>query len=438
MNTLHNQTLFSAIRNHPQPPSPDELSVRRKLSTSAQSSQHVDVSDRGCLGLDGQISYGTEKFPYALLKAALHLTNAGSAGISLLEHNNGAETLRCTYVAGAYKSLRGRTAPHHLSPCGLTMESGMPQLFSYPRRFFPGTKNLQFPIVELLVVPLPSPARAIQGTIWIIAHDKRIKFGPDVMRRMTSLAELTASALSGIALMTAEREARGHAEQQIEDRTHALRLLSRRLMQVQDEEHRRIARDLHDSVGQQLAALAMNLSLMENADRSTLRSLISESKKAVQEGMLETRTISHLLHPPLLDEAGIASAARIFVEEFSRRSGMPVEWEIPEDFKRLPTLIETALFRVLQECLTNIHRHSGSSKASVSLTCDKISVTLTIRDYGKGLPEHVARALRDRGRGLGVGLTGMRERMRELNGTLKVNSNSGGTTVTAIAPLNPR
>jgi len=318
------------------------------------------------------------------------------------------------------------------------MDSGMPQSFRYPRQFFSRTKSLQLPIVELLVLPLPISAGEIQGTIWIIAHDGQTQFGPEVIRVMTILAELTASALSGITLMRAEREAREQAEVQIEDRTHALRLLSRRLMQVQDEEHRRIARDLHDSVGQQLAALAMNLSLMESADNSKLTSLISESNKAVQEGILEIRTISHLLHPPLLDEAGIASAARIFIEEFSRRSGMPVECEIPEDFKRLPILIETALFRVLQECLTNIHRHSGTSKASVSLDCDQTSATLIIRDYGKGLPAHVVRALRDGGKGLGIGLTGMRERMRELDGTLKLYSNTGGTTLAAIAPLKQR
>jgi two-component system, NarL family, sensor kinase len=140
----------------------------------------------------------------------------------------------------------------------------------------------------------------------------------------------------------------------------------------------------------------------------------------------ETRTLSHLLHPPLLDEAGFASAARDYVEEFARRSGIEVgiSLDLPD---RLPSDTEILLFRVLQESLTNIHRHSGSSRAKIRVSIDGETVNLEIRDYGHGIPQEVLESFKTSGNGVGVGLAGIRERLREVDGKLDISSSSDGT-----------
>jgi two-component system NarL family sensor kinase len=152
----------------------------------------------------------------------------------------------------------------------------------------------------------------------------------------------------------------------------------------------------------------------------------------------ETRTISHLLHPPLLDETGFTSAARWYVEGFAKRSGIPTGLDIPEDLGRLPEPLELALFRVLQEALTNVHRHSKSARADVSLRAFRNEVVLRIRDYGKGIPLDVLdRFRRNRAHG-GVGLAGMRERIHELGGRLEMDSDSDGTEILVKLPSSGR
>ncbi|HKR93786.1 MAG TPA: ATP-binding protein, partial [Candidatus Angelobacter sp.] len=149
----------------------------------------------------------------------------------------------------------------------------------------------------------------------------------------------------------------------------------------------------------------------------------------------ETRTLSHLLHPPLLDEAGFASAASWFVAGFSQRSGIPVTLDLPPDLQRLPDMIEIALFRVLQESLTNVHRHSGAKSAEISVEVDAEQVTIEIRDHGHGMPAHIIRQIEAETSKLGVGLAGMRERIHELGGRFLVSSSNRGTTVQATIPL---
>ncbi len=149
----------------------------------------------------------------------------------------------------------------------------------------------------------------------------------------------------------------------------------------------------------------------------------------------ETRTISHLLHPPLLDRVGFSSAARWYLQGFSERSGVEVLVDIPENLGRLPRPLELGLFRVLQESLTNIHRHSKSSKAEVSLKVLPDHVRLQVKDFGKGIPREMLEAFRTRGMSSGVGLTGMRERIRDLGGRLDIQSDSANTVVTVTLPL---
>ncbi|MGA9473048.1 MAG: ATP-binding protein [Terriglobales bacterium] len=206
-----------------------------------------------------------------------------------------------------------------------------------------------------------------------------------------------------------------------------------RLQTMQDEERRRLARELHDSVGQTLAALSMNIGIAQ-AQSHKLDTLgaraVSENAHLVDQVSREIRTISHLLHPPLLDVAGLASALRWYVDGFSERSHIKVDLEIPKDFGRLPDEMEIAIFRIVQECLTNIHRHSASPTATIRLIQEGDRLTIQVQDHGKGIPLEKQRALIESGLG-GVGFAGMRERLRQLGGTLEIRSEGRGTLVGA-------
>jgi signal transduction histidine kinase len=203
--------------------------------------------------------------------------------------------------------------------------------------------------------------------------------------------------------------------------------LSVLVMTMQDEERRKFARELHDSLGQNLTAakiLADQLIRRLPGETGLL-----ELQNIVTETLTETRTISHLLHPPLLDELGFATAARWFIEGYAKRTGIPVSVDIPDEPQRLTRILELTLFRVLQEALTNIHRHSKSKKAEVSYTVSGNEIKLQVRDFGVGIPAETLRTFTSDGSRVGIGLAGMRERIREQGGILNVNSGPTGTTV---------
>jgi len=209
-----------------------------------------------------------------------------------------------------------------------------------------------------------------------------------------------------------------------------LRELSVRLIAVQDFERRRIARELHDCTGQTVAVLKMNLDrLAELGQLSPEQTgLVSESIALVEAMSKQVRTISYLLHPPLLDEIGLVSALRGLVEGFSQRSGIEVSFRIDENFNQLTSEEEISIYRIVQECLTNIHRHSGSPTARMRVEKHAAEIQIEIQDDGRGMPEKIAN-------GSGVGLFGMRERARQLGGTLEIKSNGKGTTVFARLPF---
>jgi PAS domain S-box-containing protein len=217
----------------------------------------------------------------------------------------------------------------------------------------------------------------------------------------------------------------------------SLRLLSGQLLQLQDQERRRIARELHDSAGQLLAALGMNLALVESESGNIAPhavKAIRESVGLVQELSRELRTISHLLHPPLLDEVGLTSALRSYLDGFTERSKIRVDLEIAEDLGRLQQDFETAIFRIVQESLTNIHRHSGSRVARIRISRSDGQVSLEVQDEGKGILAEKREAM-DSGGSPGVGIRGMRERLRQLGGSLEIKSNERGTVVVARLPV---
>jgi PAS domain S-box-containing protein len=241
-------------------------------------------------------------------------------------------------------------------------------------------------------------------------------------------------------LLQSLEEAKDSLEKRVQERTSELasanenlRDLSARLLQVQDDERRRLARELHDSVGQLLAAIGMNIGVVQSQrDKLDARGAraVSENSQLVGQVSREIRTISHLLHPPLLEIAGLESALRWYVDGFSERSQIKVDLAMPSDFKRLPTDTELAIFRVIQECLTNIHRHSGSNVAAIDIREQGGRLILQVRDNGKGIPLEKQLKLGE-SNGSGVGFRGMRERLRQLKGTLEIQSDNTGTVVTA-------
>jgi len=246
-------------------------------------------------------------------------------------------------------------------------------------------------------------------------------------------------------LLQSLSEARDHLEKRVEERTtelkaanESLRDLSASLLKVQDDERRRLARELHDSVGQILAALSMNIGMIQmqadKLDADGARA-IAQNAQLVQQASSEIRTLSHLLHPPLLEIAGLASTLRWYVEGFSERSKINVDLEIPDNFPRLPSDTELAIFRIVQECLTNIHRHSGSSAASIRIDQEEDSLRVQVQDNGKGISLEKQAELIESSRG-GVGFRGMRERLRQLGGSLDIHSEGSGTVVIATLLLN--
>lgn len=207
-----------------------------------------------------------------------------------------------------------------------------------------------------------------------------------------------------------------------------LRELSRKLMTLKEEQQRSIARELHDSVGQYIAAASMSLGVIEaNADLpAAVRKTLSGAIDSVQEASKEVRLVAYLLHPPMLDEMGLASAIGFYLDGFSERSGITTEVSVTDDFGRLSIELETALFRACQECLTNIHRHSGSPVARILLSRFPRLVRLQVEDKGRGMPNR---------KFSGVGLRGLRERIAQFSGTTTVVSGTNGTTVTIEVPL---
>ena len=231
------------------------------------------------------------------------------------------------------------------------------------------------------------------------------------------------------------KHSQAELEKIVGQRTAALRALSSRLMRVQDEERRRIARELHDSLGQYLTDVQIRLDMLSAHVPAAQAEILALARRSIERSIVETRTLSYLLHPPLLDEAGLASAVRWYVEGFAERSGIDAQLKLPPDLGRLPETVETAVFRILQESLTNVHRHSGSKSVQVELAKPKDQLVLTVRDFGRGIPAESLDASQPNGRNIGVGLAGMRERVNDLGGRLDIQSSPNGTLLTVLVPL---
>jgi signal transduction histidine kinase len=238
-------------------------------------------------------------------------------------------------------------------------------------------------------------------------------------------------------------DAAGELEEKVRERTgeldqanEGLRQLSGRLLNLQDEERRRIARELHDNAGQALAALAMNLGTVAKDLEHLMRTAatVADSASMVQQMSDDIRTMSYLLHPPLLDETGLAPTLQWYVEGFAERSKIAVELECSQDLGRLPREVETAVFRLVQECLTNIHRHAGSPTAAIRIERSGGRLRVEVRDNGKGISPEMREQMESGGT-VGVGIRGMRERVRQLGGNLEITSDGIGTGTRIVVRL---
>lgn len=263
-----------------------------------------------------------------------------------------------------------------------------------------------------------------------ITERKRVE--AELRQSEERLRNLTESLESQVQARTKELETR---TKDVLLQSESLRELSIRLMKAQDEAGRRIARELHDSAGQTIAALSMKLSQLSRdlgEDSPILGELANDAKTMLKELEQEIRTTSYLLHPPMLGELGLRQALAWYVAGLQQRAGIEVVLSMAE-FERPTSEIELTIFRVVQECLTNIHRHPGSKSAQINIVSHTASVTIEVRDFGNGISEENLATIRNCD--VGVGIRGMRERVRPLAGDVRIDSQLGlGTTITITLP----
>jgi len=244
--------------------------------------------------------------------------------------------------------------------------------------------------------------------------------------------------ITGAVVVNEDISARTTAERELKNSFNQMRTLTGRLMRAQDDERRRIAQMLHETTAQDLSALKMLLARLNRTAEGLTdaeRSALTESIALAEQSITEIRTLSYLLHPPFLDEAGLLSALRWYAAGFAERSGIKVDLDLPESFERLPLDTETALFRIVQESLINIHRHAGSATARIRLQRDAHTLLLEIEDRGHGIPRASLKRITSGARVVGVGIAGMSERIEQLGGRLEIISGDHGTTVRVRLPL---
>lgn len=337
---------------------------------------------------------------------------------------------RFTFLNSAYVQMAGRDSSDQL--LGKTLQEAFPELQGQ------GINELLDQVYQTGV-----PFVATERETRLNRHGREettyLNFSYHPMRNVTGHVEgILVHAVEVTEQVVARTELTARVKErtaELEEAERRLRALSNRLLRAQDDERRRLARELHDSAGQMLVALSMNLVPLEQElakQNPELGKMATSSLGLVDELSKELRTMSHLLHPPLLDEAGLKSALRWYVEGFAQRSGIKVDLQLDPDLPRLPQEVETTIFRIVQESLTNIHRHSGSKNAALRIEHDSKNTRVEIRDEGKGISEFdSATKMPIR---VGVGIQGMQERVRQLQGKFEIKSGEAGTAVTVVLP----
>lgn len=356
-----------------------------------------------------------------------------------------------------YEVLEARTGREALElarsePALVTLDINLPDMDGYEicRRLKEDPATRDIPVLHISASRV-EPGDRVRG----------LEGGADAyLAEPINRQELLATVKALLRMRQAQREARrqaGEAEQareelkrinehlesrvrqrtaELEHRTLDVQRLSRQLLQAQDDERRRISRELHDSTGQLLVALTMNLFRLKSElvpPNEDARAIIEDTISLVEEMSRQLRTMSYLLHPPLLDEAGLASALKWYVDGFATRSAVEVSLELPPELGRLPQQLEITLFRLVQESLTNIHRHSGSRTAAIRIQRDEHNVCLEVVDEGKGFTS--TETTGEEKIRPGVGILGMKERVRRFGGSIEISSDSKGTQLRAKLPI---
>ena len=327
---------------------------------------------------------------------------------------------------GSFRMYRpdGSYMPHDQCPMGDVLTGKVPGIHN-------GEVHIERPdgsrvVVIVNIAPLKDERGDIVGAINCFYDVTERKEAEETLRQSIADREQAEKAL---------RLANEELESIVQKRTAALRHLSAQLMRLQDEERRRIASNLHDSLGQYLANIKMNLDSLNGSAAPNQTELLSAALESVERSIVETRTLSCLLHPPLLDEVGFACAARWYADEFAKRSGIKVKVDLRDGIDRFPELTEIALYRILQETLTNVHRHSGSSSVEIGLAITENQVVLCVQDFGRGMPARLRQVSDLNDSHVGVGLSGMRERVTDLGGSFNIESDSHGTAIIVALPL---
>jgi PAS domain S-box-containing protein len=287
--------------------------------------------------------------------------------------------------------------------------------------------------ISLTISPVRNAAGRVVGASKIARDISQRKRAERALQESEARFRLLADALDTQVQFRTQELQRQNAE--ILRQSERLRDLSGRLLLIQDEERRHIARELHDSAGQTLAALGMNLALLSQHvqdNPALITKDVVDAQELVQHLSRELRTTSYLLHPPMLDESGLAYALRWYVQGLTERSGLDIDLKIPEDFERLSPEMELVIFRLVQECLTNIHRHSGSRTALIRVGREADKICVQVQDHGRGMSQE--RLAEVQSQGTGVGIRGMRERVRQLHGELTIEANALGTRIFASFP----
>jgi signal transduction histidine kinase len=447
---------------------PDPVGLEAVISTAelslrpARPPDHV-AENEALIALAREMASPPDDILRKLTETAVTLCRAGSAGVSLLEPDGA--RFRWPAITGALAAYVGSGTPREFGPCGTVLDRNAPQLMAHPERHFPYLAAVKPDIEEVLLIPFYIEGKAV-GTIWVVAHDLTHRFDAEDLRIMTNLATFAAAIYqtleNTVRIEWAQSELRHSlgAQDELQSRTEetvrqtdrlsltnesllnevreraqaeaVLTELSGRVMQAQDDERRRIARDLHDTTGQVLAALKMNLSQMQGRSSGANAPKFAECLDLISLALSEMRNLTYLLHPPLMDELGLGSAVEEYAAGFEGRSGLKITVAASRDVGRLQGNREIALFRILQECLGNIQKHSGSPTANIQIFRKDQSVILEVSDQGRGLQRREDGKVR-----YGVGLRSMQERLRPFGGTLSVESSDAGTKVTVVLPNAP-
>ena len=414
------------------------------------------AESRALVLLAQEITHSPEGILQRLAEVALSLCRAHSTVISLLTKDG--KRFCWSAIAGRWAAHLGGGTTSDFGPCGTVLERNAALLFSHPERYFTYLTPLAPAIEEALFIPFYGGGKAV-GALWIIAHDQSCRFDTEDLRLLMSLRDFASAAYQQLLSMNALtkahealRQTNDELELRVAERTRELqdqveqtkraennlRDLTGHLFAAQDEERRHLARELHDGVGQVLAGLSYilaGLKISRSQDHALVE-VITDGKAIIDKLVADIRTLSYLMHPPLLDELGLGSALRSYAEGFSERSKIALKIRVDANLGRLSSDLEIAIFRIVQESLTNVHQHSGSTSAAIRVSRHQKQVEVEVSDQGCGISPQRQHELA-MGK-IGLGVRGMQERVRQLGGKVELNSNAEGTHVSAVFPTGRR